>query len=208
LTLALVGDARFDLLQLQNGLQSKLAMGDLATGKYTQIRMDITKVEIKLKGDDTLKEVKLPSNTLKFGHPFNIVSGQTTEILFDFDVLKSDIHETGNGKYICQPVIKITTTKQPNSADMQITTASLPNGTVNTLYTETVLAASGGVTPYAWSISAGAIPTGLAFDGVLGKLSGTPTLAGNYTFTVKVEDSTPAEGQKIATKEFIVVIAP
>lgn len=205
-SLDLIDDVRFDLLKLQGGLQAKLAMGDLAPGRYTQIRMDVTDVEIKVKGDDTLKEAKLPSNKLKFVHPFEIVQGQTTEIVFDFDALKS-INVTGNGKYMCKPVIKLTTTKEPEASEgIEITTLSLPNGGVGTAYETATLSATGGTAPYTWSISEGTLPTGLIFDPVAGTISGTPTAAGEFTFTVKAEDSsTPVK--KVATRSFTVNIA-
>jgi len=50
------------------------------------------------------------------------------------------------------------------------------------------LAATGGVAPYTWSVSSGALPTGLSLDPD-GAISGTPTTAGNYSFTVHVTDS-------------------
>ena len=39
----------------------------------------------------------------------------------------------------------------------EVVTASLPAGTQNTRYS-TMLAATGGVTPYAWSVTAGSLP--------------------------------------------------
>lgn len=206
LSLTLVGDTRFNLLAYQGGLQAKLAVGDLDPGKYTQIRMDVTKVEVKIKGDAVLKEAKLPSNTLKFVHPFEIVGGQVTEILFDFDALKS-INIQGNGKYMCKPVIKLTTTKEPKATGgMEIAPPSLPNGGVGVAYESITFTATGGTGTYTWSISAGAIPTGLSFDTVAGKLSGTPIIAGDYTFTVKAEDSS-SPVKKFATKSYTVNIA-
>ena len=41
-----------------------------------------------------------------------------------------------------------------------VTTISLPNATQNVAYSAT-LTASGGTTPYSWSITAGTLPTGL-----------------------------------------------
>jgi len=201
----MIGDTRFDLLTLRNGLQAKLAVADLDPGKYTQIRMDVDTVEIKVDGKDGLTEAKLPSNKLKFVHPFEIVGGQTTEIVFDFDALKS-INETGNGKYMCKPVIKLTTTKEPKANEViEITPSSLPNGGEDTLYETTALSATGGNPPYTWSISAGTIPTGLSFDLIASSLSGTPTAAGDFTFTVKAEDS--SQVKKSATKTYTVNIA-
>jgi hypothetical protein len=204
LSLALMGDTRFNLLDYQGGLQAKLAMGDLAPGTYTQIIMDVTKVEIKIKGDDVLKEAKLPSNSLKFVHPFEIVGGQLTEIVLDFDALKS-INVQGNGTYMCKPVIKLMTTKEPKATGgMEIAPPSLPNGGVGVEYDQTTLTASRGTGTYTWSISAGAIPTGLTFNTAVGTLSGTPTAAGEFTFTVKAEDSSVPV--KSATRNYTVNI--
>src|SRR5262249_10184320 len=44
---------------------------------------------------------------------------------------------------------------------LSITTTSLPSGTVNTAYTTTTLQATGGTTPYTWSLSSGTLPSGL-----------------------------------------------
>ena len=64
------------------------------------------------------------------------------------------------------------------------------NGTVGTAY-QTNFFASGGVQPYTWSIISGQLPPGLklAASPPAG-LSGTPTTAGTFTFTVAVTDST------------------
>ncbi len=86
---------------------------------------------------------------------------------------------------------------------MLITTASLPNGQVEVGYSQT-LVASGGVPPRTWSIAAGALPNGLALDPATGAITGTPTAAGNFNFTVRVTDSAAAT----ATKALSVNIAP
>ena len=49
------------------------------------------------------------------------------------------------------------------------------------------LQASGGVGPYTWSLSAGALPPGLSLSSG-GLISGTPTTQGAYAFTVQVTD--------------------
>ena len=74
-----------------------------------------------------------------------------------------------------------------------ISTQSLPAGVVSTPYS-TTLAATGGTTPYTWSISTGSLPTGLTLGASNGAISGTPSAAGTFTFTVKVTDSgSPAQ---------------
>lgn len=86
---------------------------------------------------------------------------------------------------------------------LSITTSSLPNGTSGTAYSST-LAATGGLTPYAWTISSGALPAGLTLSRA-GTISGTPTTAGSSAFTVEVTDS--SSPKLTATKAFTVTIA-
>ena len=69
---------------------------------------------------------------------------------------------------------------------INITTQSLPAGTVNMPYSIS-LTAVGGVTPYVWTLS-GTLPTGLKLSSA-GVISGTPTATGTSTFTVQVADS-------------------
>ena len=71
---------------------------------------------------------------------------------------------------------------------LNITTAALPSGTLNYGYNTTLMAA-GGVLPYTWSITSGNLPAGLLLNSTSGLISGTPTIAGNYPFTVQVADS-------------------
>jgi hypothetical protein len=70
-----------------------------------------------------------------------------------------------------------------------ITTTSLPNGTVGTPYSA-IIKASGGCTPYQWAIASGALPAGISAKAsnttTSLNLTGTPTTAATYSFTVKV----------------------
>src|SRR6185436_408580 len=71
---------------------------------------------------------------------------------------------------------------------MNITTSSpLPDGAVGVAYSQT-LAVTGGTSPYTWSVSAGALPSGLNLNGA-GVVSGTPTVSGTFSFTARVLDS-------------------
>jgi hypothetical protein len=79
---------------------------------------------------------------------------------------------------------------------LAITTTTLPNGTVNVAYSQT-LAATGGVAPYMWSKTSGSLPAGLALSSG-GVISGTPTTAATSTFTVQVADSeSPAQTMSV-----------
>ena len=70
-----------------------------------------------------------------------------------------------------------------------ILTTSLPSGTVNTPYSQT-LRASGGSGAYTWQLTSGTLPAGLTLNASTGLISGTPTAAVNATpLTFKVTDS-------------------
>ena len=70
-----------------------------------------------------------------------------------------------------------------------ITTTSLPNGTVGAAYSS-VVKASSGCTPYKWAIASGTLPAGVTANASSTttslNLTGTPTNAATYSFTVKV----------------------
>ncbi len=67
------------------------------------------------------------------------------------------------------------------------TNATLPAGSVGTLYSQT-LTATGGVTPYTWTLTSGALPPGLNLNNA-GVISSTPTSAGSLSFVINVTDA-------------------
>ena len=85
---------------------------------------------------------------------------------------------------------------------LSIATASLPGGTVGVAYSAT-LVASGGSTPYTWSIISGSLPADLTLDGVTGAITGTPTVAGTFSFTAQATDSSGG----IASRSLSIVVA-
>jgi hypothetical protein len=78
-----------------------------------------------------------------------------------------------------------------NAQGLSITTTSLTSGNVGVMYSAT-LAATGGVSPYSWSVSTGSLPAGLALNASTGAISGTPTAGGTANLTVTVTDSASA----------------
>jgi Putative Ig domain/Domain of unknown function DUF11 len=80
---------------------------------------------------------------------------------------------------------------------LSVMTLSLPGVTQGTVFSQQ-LAASGGVAPYTWAPDGGQLPAGLALSAA-GLLSGTPTAAGSFGFTVEVTDAVgQTETQQLA----------
>jgi hypothetical protein len=73
--------------------------------------------------------------------------------------------------------------------------ATLPNGAVGTAYNQTV-SASGGTAPYVFSLSSGTLPTGLSLNGATGAITGSPTTAGTFTFTITARDANGCTGSR------------
>ena len=81
-----------------------------------------------------------------------------------------------------------------------ITTTSLASGTVGTAYSAT-LQASGGAGTLTWGLASGSsLPGGLTLSSS-GAISGTPTTPASSTFTVKVTDSSGAQGGALSATQ-------
>ncbi|MCL2488839.1 MAG: carbohydrate-binding protein, partial [Oscillospiraceae bacterium] len=81
----------------------------------------------------------------------------------------------------------------------RITAETVPPGSVGTIYSHALTAA--GDTPVTWSIDSGSLPDGITLS-TAGVLSGTPTAAGTFTFTVKAVNAGGSD-----EKQFTLVIA-
>lgn len=83
-----------------------------------------------------------------------------------------------------------------------ISTASLPQGFPGSSYSGT-MQASGGQTPYQWSVTSGALPPGLTLSQA-GSLNGVPSTDGQYTATITATDA----AGRTASKIFVIQIGP
>ena len=124
-TLPFVNGATARTCDLKNleGVDDILGTGALTAGHYTQLRLTVSSATIYSTATtpatpacapaftippatEVGKPVDVPSGIVKLVHQFTIAPSATTTILLDFDGDKS-IHQTGNGAYKMQPVIKV-----------------------------------------------------------------------------------------------------
>ncbi|MFN0112306.1 MAG: beta strand repeat-containing protein [Blastocatellia bacterium] len=88
---------------------------------------------------------------------------------------------------------------------ISITPNSLPNGLVNTNYSQT-LTATGGTPGYSFAVTSGALPAGVTLS-TGGALTGSPTVVGSFSFTVTATDQAGCAGTKAYTLQICGVIS-
>lgn len=71
----------------------------------------------------------------------------------------------------------------------------LKGGVTGTAYSETI-SGQGGTAPYTFAVTAGALPDSLSLAGATGIISGTPTVAGTFNFTIEVTDADAQTGSQ------------
>lgn len=86
---------------------------------------------------------------------------------------------------------------------LAITSSGLPGATAGAAYSMT-LTATGGTSPYTWSVVSGQLPSGVSLSGS-GALAGTPSVTGTSSFTLQAKDS--AASPQAATKSESITVA-
>lgn len=124
------------------------------------------------------RELGLDPNTGQiFGRP-------TQSGSFEFEVQALD---NQSGQVARQRLFILVSDSNSGVNTLSVLTSSLPSGVVDRGYSQR-LEVTGGVAPFSWTVSAGALPDGLRLNTSTGEISGTPTLRGEETFTVRVTD--------------------
>lgn len=100
-----------------------------------------------------------------------------------------NVTTSGSGSAVNCPASTVTLTLTPSA---------LPSGTVGSAYSEQITA-TGGTSPYSYLKTSGTLPAGLTLNTTTGVLSGTPTTATTYTFTVGATDSGGNSGSQTYT---------
>jgi Putative Ig domain len=114
----------------------------------------------------------------------------TTEGVFAFTLQVRDAtgtKDTESFSITINPPLPLVITNQSDT---------LSPGTVGEFYCCGNLFASGGVPDYTWSLVSGELPPGLELSESPGRITGTPTTAGTFTFTVRVTDSREAFAER------------
>ena len=88
---------------------------------------------------------------------------------------------------------------------LRILTTELAETSVGIAYSDTVCA-SGGTPPYMWAVVSGSLPEGLLLDSITGTISGTAEQAGEFEFTVSVNDS--SDPTQSAEADLIITVSP
>ena len=97
------------------------------------------------------------------------------------------VQDSGNPQQSAQKPLSITIGLP---AAPHITTSSLPAGTFDVAYNQTV-SVTGGIGTLVWGVTSGGLPPGLNLNPSNGTISGTPTSSGSFNFTLRVTDSIP-----------------
>lgn len=80
--------------------------------------------------------------------------------------------------------------------------ANLAGGAPTVAYSETITA-QGGTSPFTFAVTSGALPTGTTLNSSSGVISGTPSVASTFSFTITVTDSLGFTG----SQAFQIIIA-
>jgi len=118
----------YNLLDLVNGVRESLGIATLDAGHYSQMRLilgETPDAEINLLSqphpyanylideNDAVHELKVSSGLttgLKIVNGFDIDADQTTELVLDFDAMRSVVKAGASGKYLLKPTVKVRNT--------------------------------------------------------------------------------------------------
>ncbi|WP_190285618.1 putative Ig domain-containing protein [Montanilutibacter psychrotolerans] len=123
-----------------------------------------------------------------------LVSGTPTALgTYTFSLRHDDSTTISTGgEHFRAQMVSITINPPPT---ISVSPTSFPAATVGTAYSQTVTA-SGGTAPYTFAVTAGVLPAGLSLNGTSGAVTGTPTAAGTFNFTVTATDNNSFTGSR------------
>jgi uncharacterized repeat protein (TIGR02543 family) len=115
----------------------------------------------------------------------------TTPGTYTFTITVTDGHSNEGHATVQITIVAAPPTTGP-TPDLTVQTQQLPAATVGSPYRATLHASGAADGVYHWTIAAGSLPDGLSLSDA-GLISGTPTAAGTFAFTVSVNDPATAD---------------
>ena len=124
-----------------------------------------------------------------------VLSGTpTTASTYNFSVTATDsASNTGTRAY------SVAIASSGGTSTLTLSPTTLPGGTVGTRYVQTITASGGSGSGYQYSLTSGSLPPGLALRTLSGRVVGTPTASGSYSFRVTATDSASNSGSRAYT---------
>lgn len=178
----------------------------VAKGSIGKISVTVTPATTSLTSGATQQFSAAVRETSNTGVTWSVSSGQISSSgLFTAPTVAAATAVTVTATSTADPTAQGTASVSVSPAGtntLSIITTSLPGATTGAAYTAT-LAASGGKTPYQWSVSAGSLPPGLQLSGSTGTISGTATQTGTFPFTAQVKDSS----SQTATQGLVILVS-
>ena len=135
-------DETYELLDLVNGVREELGISELLTGHYTQMRLIIgdapdnginifseshLHANYIIDGAGIYHELKVPSGLqsgIKIVNGFDINANETTELILDFDAMRSVVKAGSKDKWLLKPTIKVLDTRDNSIVRGTVTTVS------------------------------------------------------------------------------------
>jgi len=125
-------------------------------------------------------------------------------VVFRGKIVKDPETSNGSGTLTLSDARKLALDSVLSGADSAAGTKLMSIGSDGTLQNSITWSDTFNVAPITYEVSSGALPAGLSIDRDTGAISGTPTTAGTYTFTVRVVNG---NGESIDQQVQLIVYA-
>jgi predicted hotdog family 3-hydroxylacyl-ACP dehydratase len=122
-----------------------------------------------------------------------ITGAPTTATTYNFTIRATD-SSTGTGAPFSNTRVYAVAIANPS---LLLNSNASPSSQIGVVYSQ-ANAASGGTGSYTYAASAGALPAGLSLNTASGTVSGTPTAAGAFSYTIQVSDGSNTATQVIS----------